>query len=301
VLIPPDGTTQTKSQLLADMKSGDLVIESSERSDMEVRAYGDAAVVTYMTNDKGKYKSRTPPRERWRIHGDSVRWRSTVAGGDVRPRLGLDLRNRYDERRLFCERWGRQPDVGTFPITVIGAADQIAALQRWVEKLKIDTTLQRQLVSALEKAGAAAASGNSQTACKQLATVVSLVNKAGNELTNGYANKILNRNCQCVPQQLADHFTTSCCVAFGRPDSPGAKGAVHRIRGEYDGSSGSDRAALGGHCRATNLLRRGSRVDASVAACAGDLAGPTARECCCDGAVAGFRSDRVARRLVDAP
>jgi ketosteroid isomerase-like protein len=58
VLNPPDGTTQTKSQLVADVKSGDLVIESSEMSDMKVRAYGDAAVVTYVTNDKGKYKGQ---------------------------------------------------------------------------------------------------------------------------------------------------------------------------------------------------------------------------------------------------
>ena len=66
VLIPPDGTTQTKAQLLADVKSGDLVIESSEMSDMKVRAYGDAAVVTYMTNDKGKYKGQDiTGRYRW--------------------------------------------------------------------------------------------------------------------------------------------------------------------------------------------------------------------------------------------
>jgi ketosteroid isomerase-like protein len=66
VLITPDGTPQTKSQLLADVKSGDLVIESSEMSDMKVRAYGDAAVVTYMTNDKGKYKGQDiAGRYRW--------------------------------------------------------------------------------------------------------------------------------------------------------------------------------------------------------------------------------------------
>ena len=66
VLIPPDGTTQTKSQLLADVKSGDLVFESSEMSDMKVRAYGDAAVVTYVTNDKGKYKGQDiSGRYRW--------------------------------------------------------------------------------------------------------------------------------------------------------------------------------------------------------------------------------------------
>ena len=66
VLTPPDGTTQTKSQLLADVKSGDLVVESSEISDMKVRAYGDAAVVTYMTNDRGKYKGQDiTGRYRW--------------------------------------------------------------------------------------------------------------------------------------------------------------------------------------------------------------------------------------------
>ena len=66
VLTSPDGTPQTKSQLLADVKSGDLVIESSEISDMKVRVYGDAAVVTYSTTDKGKYKKQDiSGRYRW--------------------------------------------------------------------------------------------------------------------------------------------------------------------------------------------------------------------------------------------
>jgi ketosteroid isomerase-like protein len=66
VLITPDGTPQTKSQLLADLKSGDLVIASSEISDMKVRAYGDSAVVTYLTVDKGKYKGQDiSGRYRW--------------------------------------------------------------------------------------------------------------------------------------------------------------------------------------------------------------------------------------------
>ena len=66
VLNTPDGTAQTKSQLIADVKSGDLAIESSEISDMKVRAYGNAAVVTYVTNDKGKYKGQdVSGRYRW--------------------------------------------------------------------------------------------------------------------------------------------------------------------------------------------------------------------------------------------
>ena len=66
VIITPDGTPQTKSQLLADVKSGDLVIASSAISEMKVRAYGDSAVVTYVTVDKGKYKGQDiSGRYRW--------------------------------------------------------------------------------------------------------------------------------------------------------------------------------------------------------------------------------------------
>jgi ketosteroid isomerase-like protein len=66
VLVTPDGSPQTKAQLLADVKSGDLVIESSEISDMKVRVYGDAAVVTYSTTDKGRYKKQDiSGRYRW--------------------------------------------------------------------------------------------------------------------------------------------------------------------------------------------------------------------------------------------
>jgi len=66
VLATPDGTLQTKAQLLADVKSGDLVIESSSISDMKIKVYGDAAVVTYITNDKGKYKGQDiTGRYRW--------------------------------------------------------------------------------------------------------------------------------------------------------------------------------------------------------------------------------------------
>ena len=66
VLVTPDGPTQTKAQLIADVKSGDLVITSSEMSDVKVRAFGDTAVVTYMTVDKGKYKGQEiSGRYRW--------------------------------------------------------------------------------------------------------------------------------------------------------------------------------------------------------------------------------------------
>ena len=66
VLTAPDGAVQTKAQLLADLKSGALVIESSVISDMKVRVFGESAVVTYTTTDKGKYKGRDiTGRYRW--------------------------------------------------------------------------------------------------------------------------------------------------------------------------------------------------------------------------------------------
>lgn len=66
VLITPDGTPQTKAQILADFKSGDLAIESSQISEMKVRVLGDTAIVTYITTDKGKYKGTDiSGRYRW--------------------------------------------------------------------------------------------------------------------------------------------------------------------------------------------------------------------------------------------
>jgi len=62
----PDGNVMTRTQFLADVKSGDLTLESSQISDMKVRVLGDAAVVTYSTTDKGKYKGQDiGGRYRW--------------------------------------------------------------------------------------------------------------------------------------------------------------------------------------------------------------------------------------------
>jgi ketosteroid isomerase-like protein len=66
VLTTPDGAVQTKVQLLGDVKSGALVLEASTISDMKVKIHGDAAVVTYITTDKGKYKGQDiSGRFRW--------------------------------------------------------------------------------------------------------------------------------------------------------------------------------------------------------------------------------------------
>jgi ketosteroid isomerase-like protein len=58
VLTSPDGMVQTKAELIADVKSGALTLESSDVSDMKIHVHGDAAVVSYASVDKGKYKTQ---------------------------------------------------------------------------------------------------------------------------------------------------------------------------------------------------------------------------------------------------
>lgn len=66
VFTAPDGMLQTKAQLVADIKSGALSLESSDVSDMKVHLHGDAAAVTYASVDKGKYKTQDiGGRYRW--------------------------------------------------------------------------------------------------------------------------------------------------------------------------------------------------------------------------------------------
>jgi ketosteroid isomerase-like protein len=53
----PDGTTHSKEQFLSDLKSGAFKMESTINEGMNIQIYGDtAAVVTYISTDKGKYK-----------------------------------------------------------------------------------------------------------------------------------------------------------------------------------------------------------------------------------------------------
>jgi hypothetical protein len=54
----PDGMVADKSRMLADLKSGDLKIESSKLEDMKVQVYGKTAVATYGSTDKGAYKGK---------------------------------------------------------------------------------------------------------------------------------------------------------------------------------------------------------------------------------------------------
>jgi ketosteroid isomerase-like protein len=54
--VNPDGSTQGKTQFLADLKSGKFKLESNQLDDMKVHAAdADMAIVTYRSTDKGSY------------------------------------------------------------------------------------------------------------------------------------------------------------------------------------------------------------------------------------------------------
>jgi len=53
-----DGTVSTKTQDVADLKSGDLKVTSSVNDDIKVRVYGNAAVVTGRLTMKAQYKGK---------------------------------------------------------------------------------------------------------------------------------------------------------------------------------------------------------------------------------------------------
>lgn len=58
VFTGPDGTRETKAQVVADLKTGDLKLQSASLDGPKVQIYGDTAVVTYESHDKGTYKGK---------------------------------------------------------------------------------------------------------------------------------------------------------------------------------------------------------------------------------------------------
>src|SRR5689334_23505379 len=58
VFTGPDETVENKAQAIADLKSGDLKLQSASLDGAKVQVYGDTAVVTYSSNDKGTYKGK---------------------------------------------------------------------------------------------------------------------------------------------------------------------------------------------------------------------------------------------------
>jgi ketosteroid isomerase-like protein len=88
VFTGPDGLSIGKAQSIEDLKSGNLKLQAASLDDSKVQVYGDTAIVTYSSNDKGTYKGKdisgktrwtdvfVKQKGRWTIvasHGSPVR------------------------------------------------------------------------------------------------------------------------------------------------------------------------------------------------------------------------------------
>lgn len=58
VFTGPDGEREDKGQMVNDLKSGDLKLQSASLDDAKIQVYGDTAIVTYSSTDKGTYKGK---------------------------------------------------------------------------------------------------------------------------------------------------------------------------------------------------------------------------------------------------
>ena len=58
VFTGPDGLSMGKAQSIEDLKSGNLKLQAASLDDPKVQVYGDTAIVTYSSNDKGTYKGK---------------------------------------------------------------------------------------------------------------------------------------------------------------------------------------------------------------------------------------------------
>jgi len=56
IFTDPGGALGNRTEMIASMKAGDFKFESSKIDSMKVQVYGNTAVVTYRTIDKGKIK-----------------------------------------------------------------------------------------------------------------------------------------------------------------------------------------------------------------------------------------------------
>ena len=58
VFTGPDGLRTGKAQSIEDLKSGNLKLQAASLDDTKVQVYGDTAIVTYSSKDKGTYKGK---------------------------------------------------------------------------------------------------------------------------------------------------------------------------------------------------------------------------------------------------
>ena len=89
VFTGPDGTVENKAQAIADLKSGDLKLQSASLDGTKVQVYGDTAVVTYSSNDKGTYKGKDiSGKTRWTdvFVNRNGRWQLVASQGTMMPK-----------------------------------------------------------------------------------------------------------------------------------------------------------------------------------------------------------------------
>src|SRR5436190_10523742 len=89
VFTGPDGTVENKAQAIADLKSGDLKLQSASLDGAKVQVYGDTAVVSYSSNDKGTYKGKDiTGKTRWTdvFVNHNGRWQVVASHGTMLPK-----------------------------------------------------------------------------------------------------------------------------------------------------------------------------------------------------------------------
>ena len=89
VFTGPDGTVENKAQAIADLKSGDLKLQAASLDSAKVQVYGDTAIVTYSSNDKGTYKGKDiSGKTRWTdvLVSHNGRWQVVASHGTMLPK-----------------------------------------------------------------------------------------------------------------------------------------------------------------------------------------------------------------------
>lgn len=89
VFTGPDGMVENRAQAIADLKSGDLKLQSASLDGAKVQVYGETAIVTYSSNDKGTYKGKDiSGTTRWTdvlVHQNG-RWQVVASHGSMVPK-----------------------------------------------------------------------------------------------------------------------------------------------------------------------------------------------------------------------
>lgn len=90
VVTGANGVVRTRAAVVADMKSGAQMFESMTNDDVKVRVYGDTAIVTGRTKQKGQYKGQASlsPTMFTRVYvRRDGRWQLVANSSSVHPEI----------------------------------------------------------------------------------------------------------------------------------------------------------------------------------------------------------------------